>query len=62
MVHLECVVVHYANLNSSYINKPYLKAVKYTKRLNKESFEDLPINGNSKFKTGATTTHKMAAL
>ena len=34
----------------------------FFKRLNKESFEDLPINSNWKFKTRATTTHKMAAL
>ena len=29
MIHLKCVVVHYANLNSSSINKPYLQAVEY---------------------------------
>ena len=30
LVHLKCTVVHYASLNSSSINKPYLLAVKYT--------------------------------
>ena len=30
MIHLKCTVVHYANLNSSSINKPYLLAVEYT--------------------------------
>ena len=29
MRHLKCTVVHYANLNSSSINKPYLGAVEY---------------------------------
>ena len=29
MIHLRCTVVHYANLNSSPINKPYLWAVVY---------------------------------
>ena len=24
IIHLQCAVVHYANLNSSYINKPFL--------------------------------------
>ena len=28
LMHLKCTVVHYANLNSSSINKPYLRAVK----------------------------------
>ena len=27
MIHLKCTVVHYANLNSSSINKPYLRAI-----------------------------------
>ena len=30
MIHLKCTVVHYANLNSSSINKLYLRAVEYT--------------------------------
>ena len=29
MIHLKCAAVHYANLNSSSINKPYLRAVEY---------------------------------
>ena len=29
MIHLKCTVVHYANLNSSSINKPYLRAIEY---------------------------------
>ena len=29
MIHLKCTVVHYTNLNSSSINKPYLRAVVY---------------------------------
>ena len=29
MMHLKCTVAHYANLNSSSINKPYLRAVEY---------------------------------
>ena len=29
MIHLKCTVVDYVNLNSSSINRPYLKAVKY---------------------------------
>ena len=29
MIHLTCTVVHNANLNSSSINKPYLRAVEY---------------------------------
>ena len=29
MIHLKHTVVHYANLNSSSINKPYLRAVEY---------------------------------
>ena len=29
MIHLKCTVTHYANLNSSPINKPYLRAVEY---------------------------------
>ena len=29
MIHLKCTVVHCANLNSSFINKTYLGAVKY---------------------------------
>ena len=29
MIHLKCVVVHYANINSSSINKPYLWVVEY---------------------------------
>ena len=29
MMHLKCTVVHYANLNSSSINTPYLRAVEY---------------------------------
>ena len=29
-IHLKCAVVHYAHLNSSSINKPYLRAVEYT--------------------------------
>ena len=29
MIHLECAIVHYANLNSSSINKPYLRTVEY---------------------------------
>ena len=29
MIHLKCTVVYYANLNSSSINKPYLRAVEY---------------------------------
>ena len=29
MIHLKCTVVHYATLNSSSINKPYLWAVEY---------------------------------
>ena len=29
MMHLKCTVVHYANLNSSSINKPYLRADEY---------------------------------
>ena len=30
MIHLKCTTAHYDNLNSSYINKPYLQAVEYT--------------------------------
>ena len=29
MIHLKCAVVHYASLNSSSINKSYLRAVEY---------------------------------
>ena len=29
MIHLKCTVVHYASLNSSSINKPYLRAAEY---------------------------------
>ena len=29
MIHLKCAVVNYANLNSSSINKTYLRAVEY---------------------------------
>ena len=29
MIHFKCIVMHYANLNSSSISKPYLRAVKY---------------------------------
>ena len=29
MIHLKCAVVNYANLNSSSINLPYLRAVKH---------------------------------
>ena len=29
MIQLKCALVHYANLNSSSINKPYLWAVEY---------------------------------
>ena len=29
MIHLKCVVAHYANFNSTSINKSYLRAVKY---------------------------------
>ena len=29
MIHLKCTFVHSANLNSSTINKPYLRAVEY---------------------------------
>ena len=29
MIHLKCVVAHYANLNSSSINKFYLRALEY---------------------------------
>ena len=29
MIRLKCTVVHYANLNSSSINNPYLRAVEY---------------------------------
>ena len=29
MIHLKCTVVHYANLNSSSINKPYLRTAEY---------------------------------
>ena len=29
MVHLKCAVVHYANLNSSSIDKPYFRVVEY---------------------------------
>ena len=29
MIHLNCIVVHYANLNSSSISKPYLGVVEY---------------------------------
>ena len=29
-VHLKCTVLHYANVNSSSIDKPYLQAVEYT--------------------------------
>ena len=29
MIHLKCTVVHYANLDSSFINKPSLWAVEY---------------------------------
>ena len=29
MIHLNCIVVHYANLNSSSTSKPYLGAVEY---------------------------------
>ena len=29
MKHLKCTVLHYADLNLSYINKPYLQAVEY---------------------------------
>ena len=30
MIHLKCVVAHYANFSSTSINKSYLRAVKYT--------------------------------
>ena len=30
MIHLKCNVVHYANLNSSSLNKLYLRAVEYS--------------------------------
>ena len=30
MIHLKCTVVHYANLNSSSLNKPYLRVVEYS--------------------------------
>ena len=29
MIHLECTVVHYVNLNSSSIKKPYLRPVEF---------------------------------
>ena len=29
MIHLKCTAVHYANLNSSFLNKHYLRAVEY---------------------------------
>ena len=29
LIHLKRTVIHYANLNSSSINKPYLRAVEY---------------------------------
>ena len=29
MIHLKCTVVHYTNLNSSFVNKPYLRTVEY---------------------------------
>ena len=29
MIYLKCTVLHYADLNLSYINKPYLQAVEY---------------------------------
>ena len=29
MIHLKCTVVHYANLNSNSINKPYLRVAEY---------------------------------
>ena len=29
MIHLKCTAVHYVNLNSSSINKPYLRTVEY---------------------------------
>ena len=29
MIHLKCTVVHYANLNSISISKPYLRAFEY---------------------------------
>ena len=29
MIHLKCTFVHYVNLNSSFINKPYFWAVEY---------------------------------
>ena len=29
MIHSKCTLVHYANLNSSSKNKPYLRAAKY---------------------------------
>ena len=28
-IHLKCTFVHYVNLNSSFINKPYFRAVEY---------------------------------
>ena len=29
IIHLKCTAVHYANLNSNSINKPYLRSVEY---------------------------------
>ena len=29
MIYLKCTVVHYANLNSSFLNKHYLRTVEY---------------------------------
>ena len=29
VIHVKYTVVHYTNLNSSYINKPYLRAAEY---------------------------------
>ena len=30
MIHLKCTLVHYANLNSSSLDKPYLRGVEYS--------------------------------
>ena len=30
MIHLKCTIVHCDNLNSSSINKPYLRAIEYS--------------------------------
>ena len=59
MVHLKFTIVHYANLNSSFINKPFLNyeplnmllflfMLILTRLLSEESFEDLEINSNLK--------------